>query len=257
MARAAMKPQWAGTGAAPKNRRRTPLKPMLAGLVAALLFAVPALADQAPPTLTADGQGITMVVPDIAVVTIGVASRARTASAALAANSTDLARAIAAIQAAGVADKDIGTSGFAIDPIYQPVPEGQQQTTPPAIIGYGVSNSVTVTIRDIAKSGGILDAVVSAGANQVNGIRFDVSDPKAANDAALTAAIADALAKGALMADAAGVKLVRVLSVSASAGGGPRPVFMAMAKAASPVPVMPGQQSLDASATISWEIAPK
>ena len=234
------------------------MKSMLAGLAAALLFALPAFADALVPTLTADGQGITMVVPDIAVVSIGVASRARTASAALAANSTDLAKAIAAIRAAGVADKDIGTSGFAIDPVYQQPPAGQEQTTPPAIVGYGVSNSVTVTIRDIAKSGGILDAVVSAGANQVNGISFDVSDPKAANNAALKAAIADALAKGQLMADAAAVKLVRVLTVSTSQGGGPRPVFAAMAmKAAPSVPVMPGQQSLDASATIAWEIAPK
>ncbi|MEJ0097311.1 MAG: SIMPL domain-containing protein [Bauldia sp.] len=233
------------------------MKPMLAGLAAALLFALPAFADTPTPTLSANGQGTEMVVPDIATVSIGVVSRAKTASAALGQNSTDLARAIAAIQAAGVADKDIGTSGLSIDPVYQQPADGQAQTTLPAIIGYSVSNSVTVTIRDIAKSGGILDAVVSAGANQVNGISFDVSDPKAAHDASLKAAIADALARGQLMADAAGVKLVRVLSVSTSEGGMPRPVFAAMAFKAAPVPVMPGQQSLDASATVTWEIAPK
>jgi uncharacterized protein YggE len=229
------------------------MKPMLAGLAAVLVLTIPALADGPTPTLTADGRGTEMVVPDIAVVTIGVESRGRTASAALAANSTDLTRAIGAIRAAGVADRDIGTSGFGIDPVY----EGETNTPPP-INGYQVSNSVTVTIRDIAKSGGILDAVVNAGANQVNGISFDVSDPKAAHEAALKAAIAEALAKGELMADAAGVRLVRVLSVATAQDGGPRPMFLAMAaKAAPSAPVMPGQQSLDATATISWEIAPK
>ena len=123
---------------------------------------------------------------------------------------------------------------------------------------YGVSNSVSVTIRDIAKSGPILDAVVSAGANQVNGISFDVSDRKTPSDAALKAAIADAIDRGTLMADAAGVKLVRVLSVSTAGGNEPTPVFARMAlKAAPPVPVMPGQQTLSATATIAWEIAPK
>jgi uncharacterized protein YggE len=233
------------------------MKPMLAGLAAVLFLTIPALADGPTPTLTADGRGTEMVVPDIAVVTIGVESRGRTASAALAANSTDLTRAIGAIRAAGVADRDIGTSGFGIDPVYAEQKEGETNTPPP-IIGYQVSNSVTVTIRDIAKSGGILDAVVNAGANQVNGISFDVSDPKAAHEAALKAAIAEALAKGELMADAAGVRLVRVLSVATAQDGGPRPMFLAMAaKAAPSAPVMPGQQSLDATATISWEIAPK
>jgi uncharacterized protein len=252
-----MKPQWDGTGAAHENPEEIPMKPMLAGLAAVLFLTIPAVADAPVPTLTADGRGTEMVVPDIAVVTIGVASRGRTASAALAANSTDLTRAIGVIRAAGVADKDIGTSGFGIDPVYAEQKEGEANTPPP-IVGYQVSNSVTVTIRDITRSGGILDAVVNAGANQVNGISFDVSDRTAAHEAALKAAIAEALAKGELMADAAGVKLVRVLSVSTSEGGGPRPVFAAMAMKAAPAPpVMPGQQSLDANATISWEIAPK
>lgn len=240
------------------------MKPRLAGalipaaLLVSLLFALPAAADQPPtPTLTASGDGSVMVVPDIAVVTIGVASRARTAGAALAQNSTDLAKAIAAIKAAGVDEKDIATSGFGIDPVYAE-PKAGEVSQAPAIIGYSVSNSVTVTIRDIGKSGGILDQVVAAGANQVTGISFSIADAKSANDAALKSAIAEALARGTLMADAAGVKLVRVLSVSTADGAPPRPVFAAMAmKAAPAVPVMPGQQSVTSSATITWEIAPQ
>ena len=229
-----------------------------AALLACLLFSLPAAADQPlTPTLTASGDGSVMVVPDIAVVTIGVASRARTAGAALAANSTDLSKAIAAIKGAGVDEKDIATSGFGIDPVYAE-PRAGEVSQAPAIIGYSVSNSVTVTIRDIGKSGGILDQVVSAGANQVTGISFSIADAKSANDSALKSAIAETLAKGTLMADAAGVKLVRVLSVSTADGAPPRPVFAAMAmKAAPSVPVMPGQQSVTANATITWEIAPQ
>lgn len=238
------------------------MKPHFAGMLAlatALLTALPALAD-APATamLTATGTGTATVIPDIAVVSLGVASRARSAGAALAQNSTDLAKAIAAIKAAGVADKDIATSGFGIDPIYAEPKSGEVATAPPAIIGYGVSNQVTVTIRDISQSGGVLDHVVAAGANQVTGISFDVSDPKSASEAALKSAIADALSKGALMAGAASVKLVRVLSVSTADNAPPRPMMSAMSlKAAPSVPVMPGQQTISATATVTWEIAPQ
>jgi uncharacterized protein YggE len=245
-------------------RRKNAMNPRFAGalvstvLVAALLLAFPAAADQPQPaTLTASGDGSVQVVPDIAVVTIGVASRARTAGAALAQNSTDLTKAIAAIKAAGVDDKDIATSGFGIDPVYAE-PKAGEVSQAPAIVGYSVSNSVTVTIREIGKSGSILDQVVAAGANQVTGISFSIADAKAANDAALKSAIAEALAKGNLMAGAAGVKLVRVLSVSTADGAPPRPVFAAMAmKADRAVPVMPGQQAITANATITWEIAPQ
>ena len=225
---------------------------------AAVLFALPALADNTPTvaTLVADGDGTVMVVPDIAIVTIGVVSRAKTASAALATNSTDLANAIAAVEANGVDAKDIGTSGFSIAPVYDQQPN-RDTGTPAAIVGYDVTNEVQVTLRDIAKSGAILDKVISAGANRVNDIAFDTSDKQAANDAALKAAIAEARRKAAIMADAAGVKLVRILSVT-QAQNSPQPMFARVAMAAAaPVPVMPGQQSVTATATITYEIAPQ
>ena len=113
-----------------------------------------------------------------------------------------------------------------------------------------------VTIRDIAKSGGILDKVVSAGANQVNGIAFDTADKQSANDAALKAAIAEARRKADIMADAAGVKLARIVSVSTAEGSGP-PVFARMSRAAASAPVMPGQQAVTTSVSLTFEIAPK
>ena len=238
------------------------MRSWLAALAAAgMLAMVPSMvqADTSPPVpqLQANGSGEVMVTPDIAVVTIGVTSRAAEASAALDANSADLARAIAAIRAAGIAEKDIATSGFSINPVYQRT-DNQPSDRPPEIVGYQVTNQVRVTVRDVAKSGSLLDAVVSAGANQVSGIAFDISDRKQAADDAIRAAIADARAKAELMADAAGLRLVRVLSLNADENGGRGPIMaFDMAAKAAPVPVMPGERAVSANAQIVWEVAPK
>jgi uncharacterized protein YggE len=208
--------------------------------------------------LQANGEGIVNVTPDIAIVTLGVTTRGRTASEALTQNSTDLAAAIAVIKGAGIADKDIGTSGFSIYPVYATNSDGSQ-VQPAKISGYEVSNEVRVTIRDIAKSGAILDAVVTAGANRVSGISFDVADRKTPADAALKDAIGEAKRKAELMAAAAGVKLVRILSITANDNsGGPVPMYARMdMKAAAPVPIMPGEQQVTVNASVTWEIAPQ
>ena len=113
-----------------------------------------------------------------------------------------------------------------------------------------------MTIRDIVQSGAILDKVVTAGANQINSIQFDISDPQKPADEALAAAIADATRKAKLMADAAGVRLVRILDINASSGV---PMFARaeMRRRPSMVPIMPGERQVTANANISWEIAPK
>ena len=235
------------------------MRPWFAAIVVAAMLAVPAIAqaDTAPPVpqLQASGSGEVMVTPDIAIVTVGVTSDAAEASAALAANSADLAKAIAAIKAAGIDEKDIATSGFSINPVYEDKPASDR---PPAIIGYRVTNQVRVTVRDVAKSGGLLDAVVTAGANRVSGIAFDISDRKSAANDAIRAAIADARARAELMADAAGLRLVRILTVNAGENGGRGPIMAYdMAAKAMAVPVMPGQASVSANANIVWEVAPK
>jgi uncharacterized protein len=226
-----------------------------------LAFSVPAFAQQEPriATLSANGAGSVSIVPDIAIVSIGVVSRAATAREALDGNNADLAKVIATIQAAGVKDTDIATSGFSVDPIYESNPpriEGNALEQPPRITGYQVSNEVRVTIRNIAESGAILDKVVTAGANQINSIQFDISDQQKPSDQAVAAAIADAKRKAELMADAAGVRLVRILDINASSGV---PVFARpeMRLAADGVPVMPGERQVTANANISWEIAPQ
>jgi uncharacterized protein YggE len=228
-------------------------------IIALLAFAAPATAQTGAttPTLVANGEGIANVVPDIAIVTIGVTTRGATAAEALAANSADIAKVISTIQGEGVADKDIGTSGFSVFPVYEPTdPNNPPRSDLPKIVGYQVVNEVRVTVRDIATSGSILDKVVTAGANQVNGITFDIADRKTAADAALGDAIADARRQAEVMAKAAGVRLVRIVTVNASSGG-MMPMSARFDMAESAVPVMPGQQEVRANASVTWEIAPE
>jgi uncharacterized protein YggE len=225
----------------------------------AVSLAAPALADdQSPPSLSASGEATEYAVPDMATVTLGVVSEAETARAALDANNADIAKVIEAVKAAGVADKDIGTTGFNVGPVYSnPRPREDGSSEAPRITGYQVSNQVRVVIRDLDKAGAVLDAAVTAGANQAAQIDFGLENRKPVEDKAMAGAIADANRKAKLMAEAAGVKLVRILSVAANeGGGGPFPVPMAM-RAEKAVPVMAGERSISASATVVWEIAGK
>jgi uncharacterized protein YggE len=229
---------------------------LLPFLVILLPLALPALADEPRPAiLTASGEGVVMATPDIAVVNIGVVTNDRTAEAALAANAKDMNEVIAAMKAAGIADKDIGTSGFYVNPIYPPE---REQGQPQKVQSYRVTNEVRVTIRDFAKAGAILDKVINAGTNEVNGISFELSDRVGPADDALKAAVADASRKAGIMADAAGLKIVRMQSLATGEPAG-RPIPfaapMAMAKAATPV--MAGQQEIRATATAVFEVAPK
>ncbi|HET7714204.1 MAG TPA: SIMPL domain-containing protein [Bauldia sp.] len=238
------------------------VKPFAAAFAALTIFAVPAGAEVEPriPSLNASGEGFVMVVPDIAIVTIGVTTRAETARAALDQNSAETARVIAAITGAGIEARDVQTSGLSVFPVYEERPpraDGEGGIVAlPKIVGYQVQNEVRVTVREIGKSGALLDQVVSAGANQISGIYFDVSDPAAAADEALRKAIADARRKAELMAAAAGVRIVRILDIS---GGGSFPVFRAeraaFDAAAPSVPVMPGETRVSANANIIFEIA--
>jgi hypothetical protein len=233
------------------------MRRLLSVLVTLLPLALPALAEEPKPaTLTATGEGIVMATPDIAVVTIGVVSSGRTAEAALASNTSDMNAVLVAVKEAGVAEKDIGTSGFYVNPIYPPERD-QNPDQPSKIIGYRVGNDVRVTIRDFAKAGSVLDKVISAGANQVNGISFELSDRAGPADQALKAAVAEATRKAGLMAEAANLRLVRLVSLTTEESrpvpyGGPQ---MAMMKAA--VPIMAGQQQVTANVTAVFEIAPR
>jgi hypothetical protein len=228
----------------------------------ALLF-LPALASFAaaqpagqaePRLLTVSGTGEAKAVPDQATVSAGVVTEAKTAGDALAANSRAMNAVFATLKRFGIPDKSIQTSNFSVAPQYPDYDSKQ----PRRIIGYQVSNTVTVTVDDLAKLGPALDALVSSGANSLGDIAFSVRDEKPLLAQAREAAVKDAMAKAETLARAAGVSLGPIVSIGEEGAAAPvRPMYRTMAMAAAPAappPVAAGEESLTANVTISWEI---
>lgn len=209
-------------------------------------------------TLTVSGEGTASAAPDMATLSSGVVSEAKTAREALDANSSAVAAVIEAIKAAGIEPRDISTSGFSVQPSYAPPKKDSGDA--PRIVGYQVSNGVTVRVRDLSKLGDLLDQLVTKGANQIGGIAFDIAEPGKLEDAARVAAVKDARHQAEIIAEASGVRLVRVVSVSAD--GGARPMVRQFAAApammkADSVPVEAGETLLRAGVTITYEIEPR
>ncbi len=240
---------------------RTLLPSLALALTIAAAATLPAAAQETTPqprTLSLTGEAEVRASPDMAIITTGVVTEAETARAALDANNTAMQAAIVTITAAGVEAKDVQTSNFSIQPKYSWKPQksdGSQE--PPSIEGYTVSNNVTVIVRDLDKVGTIMDAVVTSGANQINGIDFSIAKPEPLLDDARKQAVAATLARAKLYAEAAGVTLGPIISISENGSNRPpRPMArMAMeAKAAPAVPVAAGEQVIEASVNIVWEI---
>lgn len=247
---------------------------LLAPLAAAALAAgAPLAAAQTGPApvlavggtlLTVAAEGKVTRTPDLASFSAGVVSQGKTASEALAANSADMTRVIAALRRAGIADKDIQTSNLSLNPIYQQqrsLPDGTIDPPQPRIIGYQAQNTVSVRQRNLKDFGKVIDTLVSAGANQVNGPSFEVENPDPAMDAARTAAMQKARARAELYARAAGLRVTRILSINESGGWSPpQPVMYRMAamEAAAPAapPVQAGELQLSVNVTVQFELAP-
>lgn len=220
--------------------------------------AAPARADDASArTLSLTGRAEVRAAPDMAVISAGTVSEANTAREALSANNETMAAVLKTIAAAGVAEKDIQTSNFSIQPKYTYPPrasDGAQEA--PKIDGYTVSNTVTVLVRNLDRLGAVMDAVVSSGVNQMNGLNFTIAEPEPLRNEARKAAVADALARAQLYADAAGVKLGPIRSISEQAQvRPPQPMArMAMEAAAADaaVPIAQGEQVIEATVNIVW-----
>jgi uncharacterized protein YggE len=230
---------------------------LAAGLAGLLSVMTPAFADEArmQRTITLSGHGETRTAPDMAFVTSGVVSQGATAAEALAANTQTMNGLFAALKDAGIAEKDIQTSNFSVQPRY----DFGNGTAPPKLTGYEVSNLVTITVRQLAGLGPLLDRLVSSGSNQIQGIGFQVSQPDAALDAARQLAAADATRKAKVYAAAMGVDLGKVVSISEGFAQPPQPPLlragpMMADAAAAPVPVAAGEQSMSVDVTVTWEI---
>lgn len=223
---------------------------LCAALVLTAATAVANAAD-APRYVSVQGEGTVETVPDMAEIATGVTARAETARQALDTSSAAMRRLMAALRKAGVAEADIRTSQFNVSPWYEPPAAGRQRR----IAGYQATNQVTARIRDLARLGTILDAVVTAGANRVNNVRFGVAEPRNLMDEARRKAVVDARRRAALYAESAGVKLGAVLSIEEQAVHVPRPRAMALeAVRAASVPVSPGTEEVTATVSVRFAL---
>jgi len=189
--------------------------------------------------------------PDLATINTGVMTEAPTAQAALADNAKRMQGVLAALKKAGIADKDVQKSNLSIAPQY-----AYAEREPPKLTGYQASNQITVIVRDLKRLGPAVDAVVAAGSNQVDGVTFGLSDPDKALDQARKDAVAKARARAELYAQAAGLKVARIVSISEGGGGAPPPVPMPMVKMAmsEATPMAPGEMALSVTVNLAFEL---
>lgn len=199
--------------------------------------------------VTVTGEATVAVAPDAAVIRIGVTSQDKTAREASEANAKQMTAVLAAIKDTGIADRDVQTSRLSLQPQYDPNKSGTARLT-----GFQATNQVTVRIRDIDKLPVFLDRAIAAGANEMSGIEFVISEQSKLLDRARDDAIADARRKAELYAQAAGSKLGPVVSITEEGSAAqPRPM---QAMRAGAVPIAPGEQTLRATVTVSYELKP-
>ena len=228
-------------------------------IVAVAIFVAPSAqaqqpAAQAEARVIVIGEGSVHVAPDYAQIRGGVTTKGKTVKEATDANSKLMAAITAALLNAGVAQADIQTAQFSIQPVYAPPPPPNE----PKLAGYSVSNQVTVTVRALGKVSDILDRMVDAGVTDVGNVSFLHSDPAKVLDQAREAAVADARRKAELYARASGFTLGRVAWLTEDTGLMP-PVpmakFRAQAAMAAPVPIAPGEDTLRVQITVGFDIA--
>ncbi len=219
---------------------------------AGTLLAVPASAQTVPPaSISVSGEATVSVPPDLALVDGGVTSDAKTAREASDANNAAMGKLMQALKGAGIEAKDIQTSRLSLQPQSAPNRSG-----PSAIVGYRASNRVTIRVHDVAKVASVIDTLVAAGANDIGGISFIVSQASKLLDEAREQAVADARRKAEIYAKAAGVTLGAPLSISEEGPPGAMPFRRMAAGMAAAAPVAQGEETLHVTVGVSWAIKP-
>lgn len=214
-------------------------------------------ADPPTPTLVVTATRDVTAVPDLALVTTGVVAEGRTTAEAMAKADRAAAGLLAEITSAGIDKADVATVDFSVQPNWS---QRTGPNPPPAhIVGYTVANTFRVKVRRLADLGPLLEKLVAGGSNSVSGVTFDVSDADHRLDEARIAAVKAARARADLLANAAGERILRVLSITESGEEPPMPrVFAKAAMAPAPaVPIEPGSRTLSATVTLTFELAPR
>ncbi|MBL8551043.1 MAG: SIMPL domain-containing protein [Hyphomonadaceae bacterium] len=246
------------------------MRPIAFAAVAAALSlsAAPALA-QAPEApmpghrmmmpegalLTVSAEGEAEVAPDLANISLGVVTEGQTAAAAMQANAQRMAALVQSLRRAGVAERDVQTANVSVNPQYV-----YGDGVPPRITGYQASNTVNVRVRNLANLGRTVDAAVAAGGNTINGVSFSIDDPEPVLDRARRQAVQRARARANLYAEAAGMRVNRIISISEAGAAPPMPypvpMMMAERSVAAQVatPTMPGEVKSTANVTVVFEL---
>lgn len=233
---------------------------MKLGNLTAALFALAALAACSDPTLlTVHASSTTRAAPDLAIVTLGVSARGDTAQAAQTAQSTRMNAVLAAARAAGVAEADVQTVGFSIEPVYV-----YPRNAPARITGYQSRNTVSIRMRDLSRVSGLIDATVAEGANELQGIEFTFQNEEGSRDAARAEALQTARTRADAYAEAANMRVARVLEIiepgatpgiiRPSLAGRVRGVFNGMSVAQEASAIMPGQLDAESGITVVFEL---
>ena len=225
--------------------------PLLAAIAAGTLLAAPAaMAQTVPPAMiSVTGEATVSVPPDQAQIDAGVATEAKTAREASDANNAAMGKVLLALKGAGIEEKDFQTSRLSLQPQSAP-----NRTGPNAIVGYRASNRVTIRLRDVTKVANVIDTLVGAGANEIGGINFMVSQASKLLDEAREQAVADARRKAEIYAKAAGVTLGAPLGISEEGSPGPVPFRKMAAGMAVSAPVAQGEETLQVTVSVSWAI---
>ena len=193
--------------------------------------------------------------PDIVTVGAGVSTDAPTAVAAMQQNAKAMDAVIAKIRALGVAGNDVQTAGISLNANY----DYDQQARKQVFRGYRSSNTVNVTLRDVAKAGSVLDALVAAGATDINGPNFGIDDDKPAKDQARKAAMETAKAQAMNYAQMAGYSNIRLLAINEAVSFGQPIMVTAMKRmeadaVAAPTPIEPGLVGTSVTVTVKYEL---
>ena len=235
-----------------------------ATLALALICLLPMTSTTRAADITADSRNTLLSIatsaeasrtPDVAALSTGVVTQSGDASSAMRSNAVQMDKVMTALRAAGIADRDIQPSGINLNPQYR-----YADNQPPAIVGYQASNTVNIKVRALDKLGKVLDALVAQGANQINGPSFGIDKPEAALDEARVAAVKKAQAQAQTYADALGLKIRRIVSISEGGAGLPRPpmpmlrAMSADAGYAKETAVAPGESSVSVSVEMVFEL---
>ena len=221
---------------------------LIAFLAVAAASSAGAQIEKLPNLITVTGEGEVAIVPDLAILGAGVTTTGKTAREASEANAKIMASVMAALKAAGIAQQDVETSWLSLHQVRDNMRNELR------ITGFQASNQVTVKLRELAKTGEVVDRLVAAGANDITGIQFVVSSPSKPLDRAREAAIADARRKAEVYAQAANVQLGAPVNISEESSVAPGPIAMRTAKTAEATPVSPGEQMQRISVTVSYEL---